>query len=155
MSAAARVAFLLALIVWLGEVLFLSLVVAPILFQTFPVEEAGRVVSALFPIYYKVGATCGIVLLVATLTLRGIGADRRLWTVTAGVVGIMLVATLYAAAIVQPRAQELRPQLHQTDVPPAVKAEFDVLHRRAVQLNSVVLIGGLAVAAGAAVKLRP
>lgn len=152
---AARIVFLLALIVWLGEVLFLSFAVAPAVFRNFAVEEAGRVVSVLFPIYYKIGAVCGVVLLMAALVLRSLGESRGAWTVSAAIVAVMLAATLYAAIVVQPRAQSLRPQLHQADVPAAVKEEFDGLHRLAVQLNAGVLLGGLAVAILAALRLKP
>ena len=45
--------------------------------------------------------------------------------------------------------------MHQADAPPAVKEEFDSLHRLAVQLNGVVLLGGVAIAVIAALKLKP
>ncbi|HVN88164.1 MAG TPA: DUF4149 domain-containing protein [Candidatus Binatia bacterium] len=155
MSTAARIVFVLALIVWLGEVLFLSLAAAPAIFRNFAVEEAGRVVSVLFPIYYRIGAACGVVLLVAALVLRMSGAARGTWTVVAAVVTVMLAATLYAQLVVQPRAQSLRAQLHQPNTPATIKEEFDGLHHRAVQLNGLVLMGGLAVAVIAALRLNP
>ncbi|HUI27831.1 MAG TPA: DUF4149 domain-containing protein [Candidatus Kryptonia bacterium] len=155
MSTVARIVFLLALIVWLGEVLFLSLVVAPTVFRNFAVEEAGRVVSLLFPIYYQIGAVCGVALLIAALILRRTSESRGSWSIGVGVIAVMLAATLYAAIFVQPRAQALRPQLHQAEVPAAIKEEFDGLHRLAVQLNSVVLLGGLAVAIITALRLKP
>jgi uncharacterized membrane protein len=155
MSAAVRVVFLLALIVWLGEVLFLSFVVAPVLFRTFPVPEAGRAVGAIFPIYYQVGAVCGVALLLTALLLRSAAAGGVSWTVITVVVALMLAATLYAGLVIQPRAQELRPQLHEISPPPSAKAEFDRLHRLAVQLNGVVLLGGVAVAILTAVALKP
>jgi preprotein translocase subunit SecY len=155
-SAFVRILFLLALIVWLGEVLFLSFVAAPTMFRIFSVEEAGRAVGALFPIYYKVGAVSGALLLVTALILRAGATGRMRWTVVAVVVAVMLVATLYAGLVIQPRAQALRPQLHQAGGAPAgVKAEFDSLHRLAVQLNGVVLLGGVAVAVLTAIGLKP
>jgi len=153
-STAARIVFVLALIVWLGEVLFLSLVVAPTVFRNLPVEEAGRVVSLLFPVYYRIGIACGVALLMAAVILRGASERRGVWTAGAGIIGMMLVATLYAAFVVQPRAQVLRPQLHQAEVTAAVREEFDSVHRLAVQLNSVVLLGGLAIAIIAALHVR-
>jgi uncharacterized membrane protein len=151
---AARVLYLLALVVWLGEVLFLSFVVAPALFTTFPVEEAGRAVGTLFPIYYKIGYVSGAVMLVAALVLRTV-ASGRAWALVAGVVAVMLVVTLYAGIVIEPRARALRPELHAASVAPAVKEEFDRLHRRAVQLNGIVLLGGLAVAVISALQLKP
>jgi hypothetical protein len=56
---------------------------------------------------------------------------------------VMLSATLYAGGVVSPRAREIRPLLHREPVDPAVRVEFDALHRRAVQLNGLVLLLGL------------
>jgi hypothetical protein len=154
LAGAARVLYLLALSVWLGTVVFMSLVVAPTLFLSLPVEEAGRAVSALFPIYYRVGAGSGVVLLLTALTLRRV-TRRSPWTLVSVLAATMLTATVYAGLVVQPRAQALRLQLHQVDVPDRVKAEFDDLHHRAVQLNGAVLVGGLAIAVITGVTLRP
>ena len=70
--------YLMALIVWVGEVVFFSFVVAPAVFRTFPppAVEAGRVIGAIFPTYYRIGYACGAVLLVTTLVLLAT-ADRR------------------------------------------------------------------------------
>jgi len=154
LSTLVRVLYLLALIVWLGEVLFLSFVVAPAMFRTFPVQEAGRAVGTLFPIYYKIGYGAGAAMLVSALVLGGM-AGGRVWTLIAALVTVMLAATLYAGIVVEPRARALRPELHAASASPAVKQEFDQLHRRAVQLNGVVLLGGLAVAVISALQLRP
>lgn len=137
----------LALAAWLGETIFFSLVVAPALFGTLPVEEAGRITSLLFPGYYIVGYVSGA-LLVAT----GFALWRRsrpagvLWLVSALIAVVSLVACLYAGVSIQPRAAALRPQLHDPAAPVEVRAEFDALHDRAVQLNVAVLIGTLAIA---------
>ena len=70
----------------------------------------------------------------------------RAWLgVTALLVAGMLGATLYAGVLIQPRAAELRPQLHDPAAPPSAKDEFDRLHHLAVTLNGVVLVGGVMV----------
>jgi uncharacterized membrane protein len=144
MRAAVLWLYLLALIVWLGETVFLSLVVAPSIFASFPVEEAGRVMSALFPAYYRVGAVCGVVLVVAALALwRWTAAGGGRWGLSAALAAIMLAAVLYAGLAIQPRVRELRDQRHRPDAPADVEIEFDRLHRLSVQLNGVVLAGGL------------
>lgn len=143
---------LLALAVWLGETIFLSFVVAPTLFSTFP-QDAGRVMSALFPWYYRIGYACGAALLFSSLTFwRSAGGVRGAASV--GIAAIMLGAVLYAGVIIQPRARELRLEVHSPNPPAAAKDAFDRLHRRSVQLNSVVLLGGLALAAMTAAKLK-
>ena len=144
---------LLALAVWLGETVFLSFVVAPTLFSAFP-QEAGRVMSALFPWYYRIGYACGAILLVSSLAFWRAGTGGLRGAITIGVAALMLAAVLYAGIVIQPRARALRFEVHGATPPATAKVEFDRLHRRSVQLNSVVLLGGLAIAALTAAKLK-
>jgi uncharacterized membrane protein len=147
--------YLLALIVWVGEVVFFSFVVAPSMFRTFPTVEAGRAVGAIFPTYYRLGYVCGTVLLVTgAIVLSGAGAQVW-WGVSLCVVAFMLGATLYAGLVIQPRATALRPQIHEATAPQSVKDEFSRLHRLAVTLNGAVLVGGVAVSLITATTLRP
>jgi uncharacterized membrane protein len=141
--AIAKTIFWLALVVWLGEIVFFSFVVAPTIFGAFPTELAGQVVGAIFPRYYAVGAAAGVVALVAAVVLRGATSSTRSWSAITAMLVVMLVATLYAGRIIEPRARALRPQLHAEAVDATVRAEFDQLHRRAVQLNGAVLLLGV------------
>jgi hypothetical protein len=147
-------AYVLALAVWLGQVVFFSFVVAPQVFGSLPSEQAGAVVGLVFPTYYAIGHLCGATLCGCALLLRrwsrpGGGP----WLVAAVIAGLALLASLYAGLAVQPRASELRPQLHRPDTPAAVQAEFDDLHRLAVELNGGVLLAGLALAGLLAAQL--
>lgn len=147
--------YLLALIVWVGEVVFFSFAVAPAIFRTFPLADAGRAVGAIFPTYYRIGYVCGVLVLLSSLALLGATAARLVWGVQALLAAVMLAATVYAGVVIQPRAAALRPQLHEAGAPPAVKEEFDQLHRRAVQLNATVLLCGVVLSLLAATRLRP
>jgi len=147
--------YLVALIVWVGEVVFFSFVTAPGLFRAFPAPDAGRAVGAILPTYYLLGAVCGAVLLLTTVILAGSTTARLWWSLNALVVAVMLAATVYAGLGIQPRAAALRPQLHEPSAAPTVKEEFDRLHRQAVTLNSVVLLGGIVVTIITAASLRP
>jgi len=155
MYTAVKWLYLIALVVWLGEVVFFSFVVAPGLFRSFPAADAGRAVGAIFPTYYRLGYVCGAVLLITGVVLFNGAGARLWWGVNTVVAAAMLSVTLYAGLVVQPRATELRPQLHAASVAPAIKEEFDRLHRRAVTLNGAVLIGGLVMSAITASALRP
>jgi hypothetical protein len=79
---------------------------------------------------------------------------RAEWLFGAGLVALMLAATLYAGLVLQPRVAALRLQLHGGSVVPEVKLEFDRLHKLAVTLNGGVLLGGLLVVAITARSLR-
>jgi uncharacterized membrane protein len=147
--------YLMALIIWLGEVIFFSFVAAPSIFATFPRPEAGLAVGAIFPTYYRIGYGCGVILLLGAVVLTGAAAARGWWAVNTVLAAVMLALTLYAGVIIQPRAAALRPQIHEPTATAAVKDEFSRLHRLAVALNGVVLVCGLAVSAITASSMRP
>lgn len=155
MIAAAKWLHLVALAVWLGSIVFFSFAVAPLVFSNLPRPDAGRVVSAIFPTYYLIGYGCGAILLLTALVLRSSAERARVWSIAAVVAGVTLVVTLYAGLIVQPRAHALRASLQEAGEGAPVKAEFDQLHRRAVQLNASALIGVLVLSGFAASRLRP
>lgn len=138
----ARVVFSLALAVWLGTVVFLSFVVAPTVFGAFPREEAGRVMGTIFPRYYMLQAVTGTIALAAS-ALLWMRMSPRPWRTVTIATALMLTAAVYAGAVIQPQTQVLRIQLHTTDPSADTQSRFDTLHRRAVQLNSAVLLLGI------------
>jgi len=147
--------YLAALAVWLGSIVFFSFFVAPTVFRTLPTDEAGRVVGTIFPNYYRLGYICGLLLLLTSLVLwRGASTAAAGWVATSALAAVMLLLTLYAGLVIQPRAHALRAQLSDPAAP-AAKEEFDALHRRAVQANAAGLIGGLIVTGLTAASLRP
>jgi uncharacterized membrane protein len=155
MHAVVKWLYLLALVVWVGEVVFFSFVAAPALFRTFPVVDAGRAVGAIFPTYYRLGYACLTLVLLGCVLFLATGASRAWWAAGTALAAVALAATLYAGVVVQPRATALRPQLHAPEAPADVKVEFDRLHRLAVQLNGAALLCGLAISAITAAALKP
>jgi uncharacterized membrane protein len=146
---------LLALGIWLGTVVCFSFVVAPALFGALPVAQAGTAVSLIFPGYYTLGYAAGAVLLMtAALLRRWTRPAGGAWLAAAWIAGLALAASLYAGLVVQPDAAALRPQLHHAGAPAAVRAEFDALHDRAVQLNGAVLLAQLLLVGILATQLR-
>lgn len=147
--------YLAALAVWMGSIVFFSFFVAPNVFRALPTEEAGRVMATIFPQYYRLGYVCGVLLLLTSVVLwRTANSSAAGWVATSTLAAVMLLLTLYAGLVVQPRAHALRPQLADPTAV-AAKAEFDTLHRRAVQANAAVLLGGLIVTGLTAASLRP
>jgi len=156
MTALSKWLLVVSLALWLGTVVFFSFGVAPSVFAVLPRAQAGQLVSAVFPIYYGVGYGCGAVLVVSALILFRAGRPGGArWAATAVIASLMLAATLYAGRVVQPQAHTLRASLYDPNAPAAVKEDFDRLHRRAVQLNGAVLVGGLVISAITAASLRP
>jgi hypothetical protein len=153
-TALAKILFWLALALWIGAVVFVSFVVAPAVFGTVSNETAGLVMGRIFPVYYAFTAICGCVALAASLALWRRARRARAWSMTVVMLVVMLAATTYAGAVVNPRARALRPLLHQPAAEATVRPEFDRLHRRAVQLNGLVLLLGLVTLGVAAADLR-
>ncbi len=58
---------------WLGMILFWTAGVTPRVFQVLEREDAGRVVSAVFPLYFGVGALVGLLGAAAALATHGGG----------------------------------------------------------------------------------
>ena len=154
MLALAKILFQLALGLWVGAIVFVSFVVAPAVFRALPSETAGLVMGQIFSLYYGFTAAVGIVALGSALLLRWKVGGTGAWKVVVAMLVVMLAATTYAGAVVNPQARALRPALHQEPVDPEIRTHFDRLHHRAVQLNGLVLLLGFATIAVAAVNAR-
>jgi hypothetical protein len=143
--------YLLALSAMVGSTLFFTFGVAPILFKVLGAEAGGRFVRALFPRYYAWGVICCAIALPALVCgplgfpeLRGpmVGAQATL-------VAACLVILLFCGNTLTPLINEA------LDEGPASAARFDRLYRDSVRLNAVVLLIGLALLVGFAVRKGP
>ena len=143
-----RFVYLLALVIWLGEIVFFSFVVAPALFGVLGAERAAPVLATIFPRYYAIGAVAAALALGAAMILQRHG--RGWWLAAVVAVAVGLVATAWAGAVVHPRAQRLRLAAEAAARAPAEDPAFQDAHRTAVVLNVVALLAGLA-ALGASV----
>jgi uncharacterized protein DUF4149 len=139
---------MLALSLWVGSIAFFTSVVAPGAFAALDRQIAGNLLAQLFPTYYRTGALCGAVALVALLLLflfdSGSRALRFLQLV---LVLIMLGGTLYAGWMLQPRIHQLRRERAAASSQPQhdeVERQFQKLHARSVRLNAGVLVLGVA-----------
>jgi hypothetical protein len=150
----AKVVFQTALAAWVGALVTVSFLVAPTVFRALPSETAGTVMGQIFPLYYGCTAVSGVVALGAAVWLARKASGARPWPAIVAMLAVMLAATTYAGAVVSPKARELRPALHREPVDPAVRSAFDALHRRAVQLNGLVLVLGLVTIGLGAVSMR-
>jgi uncharacterized membrane protein len=149
-----RFLYLLALGVWVGEVAFFSFVVAPSVFGVLPSSDAGRVVGAIFPRYYLLGAAVATIALVCALVLGRQAAFARWWTAAALAIAIGLASTVYAGVVVHPHAQRVRAAAEARGQAPASVDEFRRAHGLAMILNSLALLGGLVGLGVSAAALR-
>jgi uncharacterized membrane protein len=144
-----RFLMLLALIVWIGGVIFFAFVLAPTVFSVLPTTKlAGDVVSATLTKLHWLGLISGVVFLISSLLynwqnytqLRALGAAHVL-------VVLMLILTTYSQFNITPRMRELRAEIQSADKLPGddSRVEFDRLHAWSTRLEGGVLILGLGV----------
>ncbi len=133
---------LLALVVWLGGVIFFAFVLAPTAFKVLPnTHEAGLVVGAALRKLHGMGLVAGAVFLLAALARRG-----RWWVGSALVAG-MMVLTAGSQWGILPRMESDRAaaggDVAAIDVADPARVDFDRLHRLSVRVEGGVLLLGL------------
>lgn len=95
---------------WLGASLFLSFVLAPILFQRFGVEVAADVMGAVFPAYgyiHVLGASAGLIGFALAWRNRG-RIGQRIYFSGLGALTCAWLGALAQAGYLFPRSRELR-----------------------------------------------
>jgi len=145
-----RFFMLLALVIWIGGIIFFAAVVAPTLFKVLPTHQlAGAVVSRSLGILHWMGIVCGIVFLITSMlnsySARGAAhpfAPRHL------LVYVMLALTAISQFVVSAKLLAMRTAMGEIDLVPATDARriaFNQLHAWSTRLESGVLILGLVV----------
>jgi uncharacterized membrane protein len=147
--------YLLALVVWLGGMVFFTAIVAPVVFKLLPTVEAGRFVAGIFPRYYIMGYVAGAISLVLALYFTVRGQPRLWWSLASLALAAGLALTIYAGGIVRPRIDSIRTVTEEQNPDPVKRAEFDRLHRLSVMLNGGVMLLNLAAILATAAALTP
>lgn len=129
---------LFSIIIWFGGVIFFSGVVAPMMFKTFPLDQAGDVVGAIFPIFYLMGYIFGSIALVSLY----LSSRKKPWFRLL-LISLMLVSTLYGGLVAGKKAGELRLQIRQEQdagQKRVLKENFHAQHRLSMIANTLVLV---------------
>jgi uncharacterized membrane protein len=143
-----RFIYLLSVALWIGGMAFFSFLAAPSIFKVLPREEAGRVVSDIFPKYYWQGILCGAIALATSVALGMRERWNILLIVRTIMIGGMLIGVLYSVVVLQPKIQAVKAQitsfesLSPTD---PMRLEFGRLHGRSFSVNAAVLLLGVIV----------
>jgi uncharacterized membrane protein len=143
-----RTVMLLALIVWIGGIIFFSFVVAPTLFAVLPTRElAGAVVSRCLSALHWIGLVSGLVFLLCSIVYNQMKfANARLLSATHVLLLAMLVLTAISQFRITPKMQTLRAEMHAIDNVPADdprRMEFNGLHQWSTRAEGGVLLCGL------------
>lgn len=143
-----RFLYVLSLALWIGGMTFFTFIAAPSIFQVLPREAAGNVVADIFPKYYWQGIACGIIALVTSLALGMRTSWSQLLIVRTLLLGIMIIAVLYSAFVLQPQIQAVKAQITSVEsLAPTdpLRLEFGRLHGRSFAVNAAVLLVGVIV----------
>lgn len=136
---------LLALIVWIGGIIFFSLVLAPALFSVLPVQLAGNVVGPALTKLHWIGLFSGGLFLLCSLAYNYAKYSQlRLFSSTHLLVLTMLILTAISQFAITPRMRELREGPSGLNAPNA-RAEFNLLHIWSTRTEGGVLLLGLVV----------
>jgi hypothetical protein len=153
---------LLALIVWIGGIIFFAFVEAPVLFAhgSFYYER-GSVIRASLASLHAMGIVAGIVFLVCSVRYSFIKhLQLRIVSLLHGLVVLMLVLTGISQFAVTPKIHTILEQTHfGVEIPPETdnypndpsfpqkRNEFNRLHTLSTKLEGGVLFLGLSVVA--------
>lgn len=145
MSNFLRILEFLSLSVWLGSIVLLSFVVAPVAFSVATRDQAGAMVGLALARMHWMGIGCGCVFLLArAIRLKSLAA---LATPAALAVILMVLLTLVSQVGVSRKMARLRSEMgsiERTSVESPLRMEFNRLHRRSVGIEVGVLIAGIA-----------
>jgi uncharacterized membrane protein len=143
---------ILALIVWVGGIIFFAFVLAPTLFGVLPTTKlAGDVVNATLTKLHWMGLISGIVFLGCSLLYTWQKHEQlRPFAVIHIFLVLMLLLTAYSQFSITPRMRALRAEMQTTknvSLSDSGRVEFDRLHEWSTRLEGGVLILGLGLAA--------
>ncbi|MDR4495633.1 MAG: DUF4149 domain-containing protein [Nitrospirales bacterium] len=138
---------LVASAVLVGKIVFLSFVTAPVLAKTLDADAFARVVRSLFPPYYGLGMLSAALGWASSVSLGFYHGFTPMVLIPAALWLGVLAIEQYCRTPLIAQINELSDQLKAKQAKgistPLLQKERDVLHRRSVQLNSVVLLMGL------------
>jgi hypothetical protein len=149
-----RFAYLLGLVVWLGGLLVLGGVTAPVLFEVLQarVPADGRVLAgaafgAALARFHLIGYACGAVMAASLVLMALIGPRPRPYAPRLAVIGGMLALTTAVTIPIGGRMRAIQAEVGGAigDLPAADgrRAAFDRLHGLSNVLLALTVLGGL------------
>ncbi|HEX3093669.1 MAG TPA: DUF4149 domain-containing protein [Candidatus Angelobacter sp.] len=141
-----RFLMLLALVAWIGGIIFFAFVLAPTLFGVLPTTKlAGDVVNATLTKLHWIGFVSGVVFLICSLVYNWQKyVQARPFALSHVFIVLMLAFTMISQFGITPRMRELRSNPSIMDSSTG-RSEFDHLHAWSTRLEGGVLFLGLGV----------
>jgi len=150
MLTALKFLYSLSLTFWVGSIFFFSMFAAPSIFKILTREQAGNVVSDIFPKYYMVSYICGAVAIASSIVIIYFWSS---FSYTSNILRlaalfVMIGLAVYAGEINRPVAHKARTEMRsfQEDSPEfmEIRKEFGRLHRISAAANGAIFILGIA-----------
>ncbi|HET9361095.1 MAG TPA: DUF4149 domain-containing protein [Vicinamibacterales bacterium] len=152
---ALRYVYVLALAVWLGGMILLGTVVAPLTFQVLQASDpdtgrvlAGELFGAVLNRFHVVAYGAGALLLVTLVAMAILGPRPRSFAVRAAIISSMLLVALYSGLVVlrEVDAIQLAAGVLPSTLPAgdARRVRFDALHQLSTRLMVFNIVGTLA-----------
>jgi uncharacterized membrane protein len=143
-----RYLMLLALIVWLGGLIFFSFVLAPTVFAVLPTHQlAGNVVSRSIVALHWMGIVSGLVFLICSMIYSRLSAgELNPFSTSHVLVYFMLALTAISQFKLFPKMDALRTSLGEIDKVPLndpARMLFDALHVWSTRIEVGVFVLGL------------
>jgi hypothetical protein len=154
-----RFLMMLALVVWLGGLIFFAFVLAPTVFTVLPTRHlAGSVVSSALPKLHGMAIVCGLIFLISSmLYARLTTGTAQAFAVRHLLLYLMLALTVISQFAVTPKMAALRSSMGEIDRVPLTdpaRVAFDALHVWSTRLESAVFFLGLIVVYLTAAQFR-
>jgi uncharacterized membrane protein len=147
-----RILRLLAIVVWVGGIVFFAFVLAPVAFRLLPSQHlAGAVVGGTLRVLDIIGLVCGFIFWAATALLfrASSAAHKGRYEAQILFATIMLAATAYLHANILPAMEVDRASAGgDIEAAPATdpaKIHFEKLHTRSERVEGAILFCGLAI----------
>ena len=149
---ALRYVYVLALAVWLGGMVVLGAVVAPVTFQVLQasVPDAGRalaggVFGAMLGRFHYVAYGSGLILLLTLTVMAILGPRPRHFAIRLALAGTMLLIALYSGFVVLGSIEAIQQEVgglpSQLPAADPRRIRFDELHQLSTRLMMVNIVG--------------
>ena len=139
-----KFAYLMALIIWIGSIIFFSFFGAPSIFKVLDRELAGKVVGDIFPKYWMIGYICSTTVLGTLLLLRKYGTANT--TVRIVIVSVMIMVVFITGLGIGTKAKRIKAQMYATEDAverEEIRKKFMKIHGVSMAMNMTVLLLGL------------
>lgn len=140
----------IALSFWIGGIAIFTFVVTPTIFRTQGRDAAGKIVGAIFPIYFRYGLFLGAIALLARVFSGEAFQGVRRSVGTFVILTAVLLASYHTYGIA-PRLEQVKASIasfETTSPDDPARKEFSRLHGVSMGINLVILLEGVALLVG-------